>query len=277
MQAQQAAEQPVSFPSVKFRSSPVTWGDFKTLLQLLHDVFGPQYAFAPLHRCEGGINCLRWPGGISTEPEEGDMDHSRPCCRKAIRFEFYGCWPSSACKILSTVTDAWPLFSGYPGTTRTDVTQLSAESRGCAAWTEDEIGRFSACISKAFAWDILKSPGSRKALEIATERGWNQRGVPQVGFAEWMESLCVQGEYRYDAAPEVAVFLTNFANDITNVVDAGCRTWQNFRKNYLLRIGFEDWPNSTKRAAAHTYHEWKFGPGGRLRSPKYGRPVARPY
>mmetsp|Transcript_53105 Transcript_53105/g.95264 ORF Transcript_53105/g.95264 Transcript_53105/m.95264 type:complete len:275 (+) Transcript_53105:34-858(+) len=274
MQAPQAAVQSFGYPSVKFRgSTPVTWGHFRALLQLLHEVFGPQYAFAPLHRCEGGINCLRWPGGISTEPEEGDMDRSSPPCRKAIRFELdlYGCWPSSECKIHSTVTDAWIIFNKHA-----DVTQISAEGQGCAAWTEDEIGRFGACISKAFSWDILKSPGSRKALQIAAQRGWNQRGVSQ-SFAEWVESLCVQGNYHYDAAPEVADFLTDFAEDAADVVDAGCRTWPAFRRNYLLKIGFKSWPTPVKRAAAHTYHEWKFGPGGRLKSPKYGRPVARPY
>ena len=59
-----------------FASENVTWKHIKDLIVLMKERFGDLYDFAPLHRSEGGINCLRWPPNqITTEDDEGYVRH----------------------------------------------------------------------------------------------------------------------------------------------------------------------------------------------------------
>merc|ERR1712124_90807 len=130
-------------------------------------------------------------------------------------------------------------------------------------------------ISKAFGWPILSSSVDAEVLDIIDNLGCTS--IIAQTFVTWMRSWRMpdSSTYKYESAPEVADFLQSFAREGENVLDNRCGTWREFRDEYLSRW-FDSWPPTFKQAAANTYHEWKFGLGGRRRSPKYVKPAARP-
>lgn len=147
----------------KFACTTVTWGHVRRLLERLHEVLGPEYQFAPLHRSEGGIECLRWPGSASTGG------------RKAVRFDFHGCWPSENCEIRADVTDQWPLYPCQFSRGMRTVTQIYLEGQHSAPWTEEETAKIGACIAAVFSWPVLVSPGYQRIRDVSHELGYTAR------------------------------------------------------------------------------------------------------
>lgn len=121
----------------KFVPSPITWGQFKHFVSVLENAFGDDYGFAPLHRSEGGINCLWSPDHVSTEPANGPSS-AGDSVRKAVRFSFRF-WPSNECYFTEDLPNDYVI---EPHQCRQ--MQIIGEGENSKPWTKDEMIVFGA-------------------------------------------------------------------------------------------------------------------------------------
>ena len=131
-------------PDLDMKGCTVSYYDFEQLLQNCRDVFGPEYEFERLDRCEGGVALRKCPQDICQD--DG----------KNVRLNLRG-WP------------AWDTTDMTEEDKKnTELTVQHAGTRNSLIfkgdqihWTQKEMQLMTCCVAATFGWRPKRSLGWR--------------------------------------------------------------------------------------------------------------------
>ena len=136
------------YTSPDLEMKAVSYYDFEHLLQNCRDVFGPEYEFERLDRCEGGIAVRKCPQGVC---------HNSA---KNVRLNLRG-WPAWDTKDMTVEEKKNTELTGrcLPQTRNNLIFKGNR-----IHWTREEMQLMTCCVATTFGWRPIRSAGLVRRL-----------------------------------------------------------------------------------------------------------------
>ena len=140
-------------PDLETKGCTVSYYDFEELLQNCRDVFGPEYEFERLYRCEGGIAVRKCPQGICHN--DG----------KNVRLNLRG-WPWGDTK---DMTEEEKKNTKLMAQNRLQTRNSLLFKGDRIHWTQEEMQLMTCCVAATFGWQPRRSVGWRALVRRLDE------------------------------------------------------------------------------------------------------------